>query len=261
MSKKTRDADGDRSRGDAIAARWRAAGYKVVHDPEGDTTWVPMPPRGSGELNPVAGSSGRLDFLWNIHSIVGLITESARTPGTQTLGIARRSEEARGRSPPPKRSPPIQSSLPRRPYASGRGGLVRRRQIFIAIAHAPAARRRPHGVGAVAARTRRAHLSRAPTSLTTSFRLRNPKRPSYGTRSSRSAPSSTTCLRRLACGFSVRPSWTEDERRAVDRGAGAVRARAADVAEESGNGSRQPARRGVQVRASIVRLSANCCSF
>jgi len=69
--------------GDAIAARWRAAGYTIVHDPDGDRRWVPMPPRGSGELNPVAGSSGRLDFLWNIHSIVGLITESARTPGTQ----------------------------------------------------------------------------------------------------------------------------------------------------------------------------------
>jgi hypothetical protein len=69
--------------GDAIAARWRAAGYTIVHDPNGDRRWVPMPPRGSGELNPVAGSSGRLDFLWNIHSIVGLITESARTPGTQ----------------------------------------------------------------------------------------------------------------------------------------------------------------------------------
>jgi hypothetical protein len=69
--------------GDAIAARWRKAGYAIVHDPEGDRRWVPMPPRGSGELNPVAGSSGRLDFLWNIHSIVGLITESARTPGTQ----------------------------------------------------------------------------------------------------------------------------------------------------------------------------------
>lgn len=70
--------------GDAIAARWRAAGHAVVHDPEGDRTWVPMPPRGSGELNPVAGSSGRLEFLWNIHAITGLITESARTPGTQT---------------------------------------------------------------------------------------------------------------------------------------------------------------------------------
>ena len=69
--------------GDAIAARWRAAGYTIVHDSGGDRRWVPMPPRGSGELNPVAGSSGRLDFLWNIHSIVGLITESARTPGTQ----------------------------------------------------------------------------------------------------------------------------------------------------------------------------------
>ena len=70
--------------GGAIAARWRKAGYAVVHDPAGDRTWVPMPPRGSGELNPVAGSSGRLEFLWNIHGITGLITESARTPGTQT---------------------------------------------------------------------------------------------------------------------------------------------------------------------------------
>jgi hypothetical protein len=70
--------------GAAIASRWRDAGYSVVHDPEGDRTWVPMPPRGSGQLNPVAGSSGRLEFLWTIHGITGLITESARTPGTQT---------------------------------------------------------------------------------------------------------------------------------------------------------------------------------
>ncbi|MFN8062028.1 MAG: M14 family zinc carboxypeptidase, partial [Vicinamibacterales bacterium] len=70
--------------GDAIAKRWKAAGYPIVHDAAGDTKWVPMPPRGSGELNPVAGSSGRLEFLFNVHGIVGLITESARTPGTQT---------------------------------------------------------------------------------------------------------------------------------------------------------------------------------
>jgi hypothetical protein len=70
--------------GGAIAARWRRAGYAIVHDPDGDRKWVPLPPRESGELNPVAGSSGRLEFLWNIHSVVGLITESARTPGTQT---------------------------------------------------------------------------------------------------------------------------------------------------------------------------------
>ena len=69
--------------GDAIAARWRAAGHAIVHDPAGDRRWVPLPPRGSRELNPVAGSSGRLEFLFNIHSVVGLITESARTPGTQ----------------------------------------------------------------------------------------------------------------------------------------------------------------------------------
>jgi hypothetical protein len=70
--------------GGAIAARWRTAGYAVAHDPEGDREWVPLPSRGSGALNPVAGSSGRLEFLWTIHGITGLITESARTPGTQT---------------------------------------------------------------------------------------------------------------------------------------------------------------------------------
>lgn len=70
--------------GDAIARRWRDAGHTVVHDPEGDRKWVPLPPRGSGDINPVAGSSGRLEFLFNIHGITGLITESARTPGTQT---------------------------------------------------------------------------------------------------------------------------------------------------------------------------------
>ncbi len=69
--------------GDAIAARWRGAGHAIVHDPAGDRRWVPLPARGTG-INPVAGSSGRLEFLFNIHSVVGLITESARTPGTQT---------------------------------------------------------------------------------------------------------------------------------------------------------------------------------
>jgi hypothetical protein len=70
--------------GGAIAARWRAAGYEVAYDPAGERRWVPMPSPDSGEINPMAGSSGRLDFLWTIHGIPGLITESARTPGTQS---------------------------------------------------------------------------------------------------------------------------------------------------------------------------------
>lgn len=70
--------------GAAIARKWREAGYGVVYDPEGDRRWVPLPPKGSAEINPIAGSSGRLEFLWNIHAVTGLITESARTPGTQT---------------------------------------------------------------------------------------------------------------------------------------------------------------------------------
>jgi zinc carboxypeptidase len=70
--------------GAAIAQRWRSAGFKVAYDPNGDTRFAPMPAAGSGEINPVAGSSGRLEFLWNIHAIPALITESARTPGTQT---------------------------------------------------------------------------------------------------------------------------------------------------------------------------------
>jgi hypothetical protein len=68
----------------AIARKWREAGYPIVYDPEGDRRWVPLPPSGSGDINPIAGSSGRLEFLWNIHAVAGLITESARTPGTQT---------------------------------------------------------------------------------------------------------------------------------------------------------------------------------
>lgn len=70
--------------GAAIARKWREAGYTIVYDPEGDRRWVPLPPPGSGDINPIAGSSGRLEFLWNIHAVTGLITESARTPGTQT---------------------------------------------------------------------------------------------------------------------------------------------------------------------------------
>ena len=69
--------------GDAVARRWRDAGYRVAYDAAGSRQFAPMPAAGSGQLNPVAGSSGRLEFLWSIHGGAGLITESGRTPGSQ----------------------------------------------------------------------------------------------------------------------------------------------------------------------------------
>ena len=70
--------------GAAVDRAWREAGFGVIYDHAGSPRFAPMPAPGSGQLNPVAGSSGRLEFLWTIHGIVGLITESGRTPGSQS---------------------------------------------------------------------------------------------------------------------------------------------------------------------------------
>ncbi len=69
--------------GKAIAGRWRQHGFKTAFDEEGDNSFAPLPEPGKG-LNPVASSAGRLPLLATLHGIPGFITESARTPGSQT---------------------------------------------------------------------------------------------------------------------------------------------------------------------------------
>ena len=69
--------------GSAIAERWRNLGFNCLFDPEGDNIFAPVPKRGEG-LSPVASSAGRLNFMWSLHGIAGFITESARTPGSQS---------------------------------------------------------------------------------------------------------------------------------------------------------------------------------
>ena len=56
---------------------------------------VPLPPPGSGDINPIAGSSGRLEFLWNIHAVAGLITESASAEIRSVRAAALGSRRAR----------------------------------------------------------------------------------------------------------------------------------------------------------------------
>ena len=69
--------------GFAIAERWRKLGFNCLFDPAGDKTFAPVPERGEA-LSPVASSGGRLNFMWSLHGIPGFITESARTPGSQS---------------------------------------------------------------------------------------------------------------------------------------------------------------------------------
>ncbi len=69
--------------GRAIAARWRGLGFRVLFDPEGDDRFAPLPPPGQG-LNPVASSAGRLNLMASLHGLTSFITESARTPGSQS---------------------------------------------------------------------------------------------------------------------------------------------------------------------------------
>jgi Zinc carboxypeptidase len=69
--------------GRAVAARWRQRGFRALFDPSGDRRFAPVPPPGEG-LSPVAGSAGRLNLAASLHGIVSFITESARTPGSQS---------------------------------------------------------------------------------------------------------------------------------------------------------------------------------
>jgi hypothetical protein len=69
--------------GRAIAARWRGLGFKALFDESGDRRFAPAPEPGKG-LNPVAGSAGRLNLLATLHGIPSFITESSRTPGSQS---------------------------------------------------------------------------------------------------------------------------------------------------------------------------------
>lgn len=69
--------------GGAIAGQWRSLGFRALYNPQGDNTFAPLPEPGQG-ISPVAGSAGRLNLMWSLHGIAGFITESARSPGTQT---------------------------------------------------------------------------------------------------------------------------------------------------------------------------------
>ncbi len=69
--------------GTAIAGRWAERGYRVLFDPDGDNRFAPMPARGEG-INPVASSAGRLNLMASLHGVASFITESARTPGSQS---------------------------------------------------------------------------------------------------------------------------------------------------------------------------------
>ncbi len=69
--------------GGAIAARWRELGFRVLYNPRGDDTFAPMPGPVGG-INPVAGSAGRLNLMASLHGVTSFITESARTPESQS---------------------------------------------------------------------------------------------------------------------------------------------------------------------------------
>ena len=56
---------------------------KTAFNEEGDDQFAPMPKPGMG-INPVASSAGRLNLMATLHGIPSFITESARTPGSQT---------------------------------------------------------------------------------------------------------------------------------------------------------------------------------
>jgi hypothetical protein len=59
--------------GGAIAQAWERHGFKLMYDPEGKDS-----------LLPVSGLPGRADLTFLHHNSISLITESARTPGSQT---------------------------------------------------------------------------------------------------------------------------------------------------------------------------------
>lgn len=59
--------------GGVIADEWKRRGFNLMFDPEGKDS-----------LLPIAGLGGRADLTFNHHNSISLITESARTPGSQT---------------------------------------------------------------------------------------------------------------------------------------------------------------------------------
>jgi hypothetical protein len=59
--------------GGVIADEWKRHGFNLMFDPEGKDS-----------LLPIAGLGGRADLTCNHHNSISLITESARTPGSQT---------------------------------------------------------------------------------------------------------------------------------------------------------------------------------
>lgn len=69
--------------GRAIAERWSDLGFNCLFDEQGDRQFAPLPEPGQG-INPVASSAGRLNLLGTTHGIASFITESARTPGSQS---------------------------------------------------------------------------------------------------------------------------------------------------------------------------------
>lgn len=69
--------------GGAIAQRWREQGFNAIYEEAGDNTFAPLSEPGKG-LNPMAGSMGRLNLLSTLHGIPSFITESARSPGSQS---------------------------------------------------------------------------------------------------------------------------------------------------------------------------------
>jgi hypothetical protein len=59
--------------GGVIAEEWKRQGFNLMYDPEGKDS-----------LLPVAGLGGRADLTFLHHNSISFITESARTPGSQT---------------------------------------------------------------------------------------------------------------------------------------------------------------------------------
>ncbi len=59
--------------GDVVAEEWKRHGFNMMYDPEGRDS-----------LLPVASLGGRADLTFLHHNSISLITESARTPGSQT---------------------------------------------------------------------------------------------------------------------------------------------------------------------------------
>jgi hypothetical protein len=72
--------------GAAIARRWREAGFPLLHRDDGDHGYLapPRPEDRGAKVSTLAGLDGRMELVLQLHGLPTLITESARTPGTQT---------------------------------------------------------------------------------------------------------------------------------------------------------------------------------